>query len=578
MIQMPSYEHNKLVGRFEQLDAMPGEPDKYSAWIRADEHLRFLVQNSEDEELIIFASASHLFLHAVVVSEARLDPLDIDDLLGWNQSAFHARAGYVTGGGSSDVWISHEMGIWGSETLKEARPLGFVRSFEGLPGSDRNYFELLQEYAHVSGIHWRPELKAYCCFNENGDFDHIVSVTFKENENFLRLVSFKWDELEEYLAASKSVLVRMFDFTMFRPDQFEGWPEGPEVVHKDGHNIFYRQKVDEGKAAYTRGVQIISPMRSQEEIFGPMGMGWKAGEEKEYCDFIVQDWRNRQTVTISAHPSSTTNYFTAADNSLPFDMSPVFFRPEVLNKYKADREKYTVSEEHRYIHCRGGWQLRNFDVNEAGQVYTYICRLRDLPYSEQQYWRSFNEAPKAVISRRSYENHFLGVPTEQIDPLARLLFFLRQWKDAKVGFWQIHDESLFEAVNTPHTNGRDEWAQAFSDLSKLVTEGFQVKEIRLRLDSLSVEYSNEHRNRSITLLEKLLGGTGIMPEHGRLSALRTIQEIRSKVASHVSGGDARELANNALAQYESYTNHFFSVCNDLVTELELIEQAFAKES
>ena len=572
---MPSYEHNKLVERLEQLDAMPRDHDEYSAWIKAGEHLKFLVENAEDEEVIIYACTSHTFVHAVVVNEARLDPLDIDDLLDWNQGVFQARAGYATGGGRSDVWVSQRMGIWGSETLKEAMPLGFIRSLEGLPDSERSYFELLQEYAHAAGIHWRSELKAYCCFDENGDFAPIVSVTSKESPNFIRLVSFKRKELEEYLAASKSVLIRMFDFMMFRPSQFEDWPEGPEDVHKDDQNIFYRQKVDEGNAAYTRGVQIVRPSRSKEEIFGQMGMGWEDREEKEYCDFIVQDWRNGQIVNISAHPSSTTNYFAASNNSLPYDTSPVFFRPEVLNKYKADREKYTVSEEHRFIDCRGGWELRDFDVNEAGQVYTYICRLRDLPFREQQYWQSFNEAPKAGISKRSHENHFLGVFTDEIDPLERVLSLLRQWNYAKVSFWQIRDESLFEQVNTPRTSSRGEWAQAFADLSKLVTEGFQVKEIRLRLDSLGIAYSKEHRG--IVLLERLLTGTGFKPEHDRLSALRTIQEIRSKVASHVGGGDARELSTKALEEYESYTNHFSSVCDNLVTELELIEQAFASE-
>jgi hypothetical protein len=44
------------------------------------------------------------------------------------------------------------------------------------------------------------------------------------------------------------------------------------------------------------------------------------------------------------------------------------------------------------IDCRGGWSLRDFDTNEAGQVHAYICDLRNLPYQEQLYWKSFNES------------------------------------------------------------------------------------------------------------------------------------------------------------------------------------------
>jgi hypothetical protein len=36
-------------------------------------------------------------------------------------------------------------------------------------------------------------------------------------------------------------------------------------------------------------------------------------------------------------------------------LSPAFFRPEVLLKYKADRDKYTVGE--RDVSCRAAWHL-----------------------------------------------------------------------------------------------------------------------------------------------------------------------------------------------------------------------------
>jgi len=69
-----------------------------------------------------------------------------------------------------------------------------------------------------------------------------------------------------------------------------------------------------------------------------------------------------------------------------------FFRPEVILKYKTDKDKYTVGE--RDITCRAAWHLQAFDVNEAGQVFAYICYLRNLPYAEQVHWHSYNEAPR----------------------------------------------------------------------------------------------------------------------------------------------------------------------------------------
>jgi hypothetical protein len=80
----------------------------------------------------------------------------------------------------------------------------------------------------------------------------------------------------------------------------------------------------------------------QAELFGQRG--------RRYVEFIAQDWRNNRLARISTDPAATTNYFEAAKNSLPFEVSPAFFRPDVLLKYKADCDKYTI--ESRQIHCR----------------------------------------------------------------------------------------------------------------------------------------------------------------------------------------------------------------------------------
>ena len=90
----------------------------------------------------------------------------------------------------------------------------------------------------------------------------MVSVTSGGDHGGISLVSFKRRDLEEYLAATDSALVRLFDFTLFRRDgnyDFMGWSDEPEQLIIETADLFYRQKVDSGKAAYTRGIQIIRP-------------------------------------------------------------------------------------------------------------------------------------------------------------------------------------------------------------------------------------------------------------------------------------------------------------------------------
>jgi hypothetical protein len=127
-----------------------------------------------------------------------------------------------------------------------------------------------------------------------------------------------------------------------------------------------------------------------------------ASEEKQYASFITHDWRHDEIREISCAPGATASYFD--DSDLPFEISPVFFKPEVLLRYKADRDKYSFSG--RSIYCRGSWSLETFDINDAGQVHTYIRYLGYLPYEEQLYWRSYNEPPEKTYLGKGSDDGF----------------------------------------------------------------------------------------------------------------------------------------------------------------------------
>jgi hypothetical protein len=386
-----NYKHKKLIEAIGKLDEVPADSQLFSEWIQAEAHLAFLRENARADELVIFASGEYTFVHTVVVPNDRLTPIDREDLMGWSLNPRTSIAGYATGGGRDDVWIERGLNGTSTKTLRDATQLIFGRTFEGWTGPGRNYYELHQEYAHLTDIHWRPEARAYCRFDEHGDLKPVVSVTSREEKGSqMALVSFNWEPLEQYLAASDASLVRMFDFTL-RRSGFSGWrTESPqEFVESD--DFFYRQAIMAGYAAYTRGIQIIRPRRTKKAIFKGITNEWFGRKNQEYVEFIAHDWRNAQITKISTDPSETANYFNAEGNSLPFELSPAFFKPEVLLKYKGDRDKYTVGE--RDVACRAAWHLQAIDVNEAGQVHAYICYLRHLPYTEQLHWLSFNLNP-----------------------------------------------------------------------------------------------------------------------------------------------------------------------------------------
>ena len=567
---MPSFEHSQLVKRIATIDTPPIRSDQHDPWLEARPHLQLLDDNAREDEIVIHAIGENTFMHTVVVDEDRLFPLDREDLLRWNGSAFASRAAYVWGAGQTGVWVEYDSADWHCETLRGARRLVFGRTAEGF-SDGTTYYEILQEYTHLSDIHWRPEHTSYCRVNRTGDIEHAISFALRGNDSSLDLVSFRRDLLDQYLAVTNSVLVRLFDFTLLMDRMaFRGWgSSATEVTVAQNDTLFARQMIIPGYASYARGIQIIRPSRSTPKVlreFMPM-----PGDDN-YVEFKAFDYRHGRVVGISTDPSATTNYFEAHENSLPLEMSPAFFRAEVLVKYKNDREKYEVIEENRLITCRGGWSLRAYDINEAGQVHAYICYLRSLPYEEQLYWLSFNEEPKAGISTRALEHDFKGEWADNSTPLADLLALLRKWHDLKVSWWTLGNDSLLTGVNTPYTSSTEEWSKASSDLAKLLVEGFQTDAIRSELQGYGIPFDKEAR--SIALLENLLVAAGTLPNGARLNGLRELQDVRSRVASHVPGRKADDLKRNAWKHYGSYRAHFENICTTIAAELTMIEEAF----
>lgn len=574
---MARYEHNKIVEQMDLLDMVPDRAEECAEWVRAEDHLALLRDNADHPELIVYGVNRSIFVHSVVVSEKNVIHLEPDDLLGWSGNVFGQRVNYNWQNAGGKVQIEEGFCDMHTKTLEGAYRLVYGREFAGMKGNDRIHYDIYQEYVHLADIYWQPEQRAYCRFDEHGDFDYVISLTIEEEEpGRTTLISFQRDTLEEYLAASNSVLVRMFDITLIPEDSGYSFLECNESEKRinESADFVYRQKVDVGRASYTTGFQIIRLGRSKPDIFLSTKNRMTGNTENErYVNFVGIDWRNKRVANMSTDPAATTNYFQTSGNNLPFELSPAFFRPEVLRKYKADGDKYSIDERTRSISCRGGWELRSYDVNDAGQIHAYICDLRHLPYAEQVYWSSFNESPKSGISERAMEIDFRNNPYFSDDPLLGIRSITVHWNEVNVPWWKLRDQSLLEGISTPLTSSEDEWASAFSDLSKLITEGFVVKVIRNQLKNAGIEF--KPRDQSIALIETYLKGCRMLEEDKKLEGLRTVQKIRSKIVSHFGGSEARELSANVLKGYETYTAHFTEVCRNVVCELEMIEAAFS---
>ncbi len=563
MSSSPEFEHQQLFHRFVELDELSEDKDAFISWIAANGHLKFLCQDILKEELAIHAMNTSTFMQTAIVSEEWLCSVDRKRLLHWESPDKFGRVGYAYN--ADDVWLENPAAFWDLQVPESEA----VQSLVYCRSGEHEYLEILQEYLHTTNIHWHEGKKVFCRFDEYGDHEHIVSIVFRQGEPPTTLVSFKREPLDQFLAVSKTVLVRMYAFMLLTSDH--GWPQDPppEIVMKS-RDLFCQQQVVPGHGAWARGVQIVQPSQPRSKIYASI-----RGESKhEYVDFTAWDWRNgNQEAIISTDPQATTNYFTYHSNSLPFEISPVFFDPEVLRRYKSDHDKYPRIGP--CIQCRDAWSLR-YHVNEARQIQVYIKDLRNLPLREQQYWKSFNEKCKGGMAQSAWKQDFLAQWSSTTEPLGEVLGVIRCWTKNKRTWWKLADEQQLERISTPLTDSLDEWGNALLELANLVVGGFRAKAIRATLTKKKIHCEEDRKDQSLYLLETLLTSIHKSGQRQNLSGLREIQKIRSKVAAHWGGQEAQELKMKALSEHGTFTAHFESLCGQAADELKQIEKAFSQ--
>jgi hypothetical protein len=482
MTLSPIKRMKRVISALRAITAVPSDENEFANWLQLTDAVQFLNENAEHDEFVLFAQAPHLFIHAVLVPEQLVNPPDIDDLMVWDCHPSHSWTTCTTFSEPPTVSIESPLSYDRSQTLAQGEQLLFSRVFEGRTG-EKYYIEILQKLVHLMNLHFLPERDAYCRLNHLGDLEDVIYVkeTSRKSEGFDgTLVTIQRSTVDEYATFSGSATIRMFDFTRFRPSHFGGWSHPPNLKQVVDRDIYYHKVVEPRHASYIRGFQIIKAKMLKTDIARRFTSPRSTG--KQYVSVIAQDWKNGTLREISLAPGKTANYFTTSD--LPYEMSPAFFRAEVLSKYKADSDKYQLGD--RSISCRGAWHLQTYDINDAGQVHTYLVYLRSLPYEEQLHWKAYNEPPKSPIAERAFKTDFEGSWDIKIDSLNELKHLLLDLKTREVPWWTLRSEKLIEQVHYPVTSSTDEWSNEILLLDQLVVEGFEEKYLRQKAESLEV--------------------------------------------------------------------------------------------
>ncbi len=560
---------NDIVKRLRAISTAPRQEGPFDSWLEQKDVFAFLKDNLTDEELVLYVSLPFTFIYSIAVREHSLEPLDVNDLMAWGANPWSSWSLSISLGEPAEIDIFPPLENAGSKVLAGGEQLIYARQFAGKQ-EEKNYYEVLQKLTHLLDLHYVPERRAYCRFDKRGDVEDVVRVIDIARERGRSggtLVTIARDVLDEYLGLTEAAIVRLFDITRYEPTKFGGWTNArTDAVVADG-DFYYRKGVEAGCASYSRGFQILRSKLSKQDIRNRLH--GEQPEEKRYASFIAQDWKNNVVTEISCDPKCLANYFTKSD--LPYEVTPAFFRPDVLLKYKKDPDKYLLEE--RSITSHNAWHLETYDINEPGQVHTYLIYLSRLPYDEQLYWKSFNEAPKAPISKRAFTTDFKGEFFEGYDPLESLKRLTDQLHSQDVPWWKLRSERLVQLVHYPVTRSSEEWADELMALDKLLVEGFEERWLRRKAEELG--RSPKMQTRSLKLIEECLIGLGFEEDHARqiMSPLHDVHNLRSELKGHATGNEARRIRAAAISKRGTYRKHFEALCAGCDESLRQVSKA-----
>lgn len=541
----------KLLGDLAKISNMPSKDA--GAWLSASEDgVTFLKEHLRGELTILYASTNAVLIHGVLVPENAVGKADrkllkrefIDQDDSWAIQ-------HVSGGGEPDrVFLEGPLRHLGVE-FADGEKLIFLRSFSGRSGNTP--LEISQKLVHSLGLHFMPERNAWCRLNDDGDVDNVITIKQQDRddrEQHFILVTIQTKDLAKYMRLTNAELLYFFDFTRVDSNSFNGWSD---VAHFDFDkpDLFYHVGVMGQRGSYTNGRMFVRPSVTYQNIVNEY-VESRNPSVRQFAVFKAFDLRSRKVIEISADPDGLSNYFQP-DSDLPLEMSPVFFRSEVLQRYKADPDKYHLQD--RHIACRGAWSLETYDVNEDGQVHTYLVYIGRLPYKEQLYWQSFNELPKGGLSERAIATDFEGRFYLDHEPLSALKNLIQELDEKPPFWWSPRGESLLKTVHYPVTDSVSEWGNEILALEQLVNEGFSSASLRSCANSLGVTTKAEWG--SLKLLEEVLvkRGSDLGKVRSLTGPLRNLRDLRNNLKGHASS-KKKTMTDEAISSYGTFRGHF----------------------
>jgi len=464
-------------------------------------------------------------------------------------------------GGHPSTWTHYERGevtkrvycAFGNE--RGIEPLVIHRNFHGLRGS---FFEVAQEFRLYHNLFHDIPHSRYLYFDDDGDESEAVKYD-------ARSVQIRTDLLIRFCAVKQMALAIYIDSFRYSPLTLEQLGV-PETRHQDlGGTHSYLVSVIPDTTPLREGrSKTLSRLLGKKYVMPEPIPPEREEKQESYPEFVIKTDATGKPVKHTCDPEKLANYF-GKNPGEPHYLTPVFFRAEVLSKYYADPQKYSVED--GYLRCGRLWSIR-MDNDHTDYVVVYLGDLgRDLSEKERSYWLSFNIPPDGKnISETNFRRAFLA---EFADPKRPDLVFKHEYVRFQEEFQKAHgwnffrplhadDAHFFVGLRLPPKDNQSEFDAQLLALTKVIVDSINEEEIVKGVTTLAKD------DKGITKLEKLFSARGFSDYGQRIRFLKVLQALRSKSAAHRKGSDYEELVKDLQLADEGHQRVFEALLNSAI--------------
>lgn len=442
-----------------------------------------------------------------------------------------------------------------------------------------NYVELSQDFRVLLNMHDRYISPTEHCFvvdNENGDWEKVAEIKGET-------IRIKLTILRKYLALRRMNLLLFFDEMRFSQQSFQELGLTPvmnQIVKDDDYIYSYSSLVNCHADGNKSGGWIMGKcvLRYREKDYNRDSFDQ---DDRQYAEFIYDYDDEGEPMSHSCKKEFLSNYFVANGDN-PLEMTPIFFKKEVLDKYYSNPNKYTVSD--GAVGYEGSWSLY-IDNDHRNYVIVPLVYLGNLDYSEQLYWKGYNVSPERDMgfSKTAYtrwmEGNFCDPMFPDLQFKHRFKQFNKKWE--KQFGWPLflplidEDEHRYKTLHCLTTeNNHSDFDEQILSMTKLVVDSLNQKCLLSEIDDSNTEVESFLKERKVTSSLELKAGIDKfqafifskgMKCPDMVNFLRKVQSLRSNSVAHRKSNKRKDLAK----LYE-----YFKL--DELSEQQVLEDIFVK--